>query len=453
MNRYTSNPELNRNITLELTASRLMVIPVLITCILGLAYLTAVRFLGAPFAEIVHTFSVYGFYVSAFVLGGRQAAGALIKEVHGSTWNAQRLLSIAPQRMMIGKLFGAPIYGWYGILCFSILYCGSAAMIDHTLERLALFVGLVLSVILLHALIISLTVLKINKDRTAIISTFPFFIIGVVLAIPLVDFVNQITNFSSPYFFWYSYTLPVIPSVLAALTLFTGWSVYGLYRAMRREYLYTNSVVPWFLFTITLMIFVGGLSSADHISALTEGFLHLDQLALSAHAAFVTGVVLCYYLVFSESRSLQQVTTVMCSIAHKRWDTVLTQLPLWLVTLFLTVVAAVASVFFSMGAEDSIGDKVSALWALNMLAFVVRDSALLYWVSAQKSSRSPETKTLMYLLFLYGVIPACFMVLGLTELLPLFVPMAETLVITGTLFPWIQAVVPIVFIRNQMKKI
>ncbi len=450
---YTSNPEINRNIWLELTFGRLAGIPLVIICFLGLAYLTAVRFFDANFAEIINTSSLYGLYLTAFVMGVRQASGAIIKEVHEKTWDAQRLLSIAPKTMMLGKLFGSTIYAWYGVACFGVLYLGSALLIDHTFERIALFVTLLLGAIMVQALIISLTVLKINKDRSATISTFFYFVIGVVVALFVIDSANKIVDFEEPLFFWYTLTLPVVPALLAVTALFTGWSVYGLYRTLRREYLYTNTIIPWSLFTVTLMIFVGGLYSAEHVSSLTEGLINFDQIAVSTHTAFIVGVILSYYLAFSESRSVITFNSFLWAVSKKRVSALLTQTPLWVVTLCITAGAAVVSVVFSVGSFDTLENRlgVNALWAINILAFVIRDITLLHLVSFVEKKRKPEGVTLFYLILMYGMVPALFGVVGLKDLLPVFLPMTESGIVLGTLFPWGQTIGIVVFTHKILK--
>ncbi len=455
VNNYTSNPEINRNIWLELSMNRLVIIPLIISLTLGLLFLTAVKFFNMEASGVVNTTSKYFLYFFAFIVGTRQSASAIIKEVHAKTWDSQRLLTISPWSMTIGKVFGSTIYGWYGVLWGAVLYVFSSLNLDHSFERVLFLFTVLLCIVLVHALIISLTVLKIDKNREATtISTFFYFVIGLVVAVLLVVYAETMLDFNDQDMFWYTLTLPKIPFVFGSVLFFTGWALFGLYRTMRKEYQFKNTIIPWALFVSCGMTFFGGVYSADHISSLSKGLVNFDQIAVSTHTAFIIGIALMYYLAFSESRGIVNMRNLKRAVQERNVQKLLVISPLWLVTALIVIVPCMLSVLFSFGVvslEDT-SLMINSFWALNIFAFCVRDIALLHFMSFVNSKKSTEVIVVVYLMVLYGIVPSLLYSMNLSMLVPVFLPVFESGLIVGTIAPLIFTGLSVYLVMRELKK-
>jgi len=101
------NPEFQRNVWLELGASRAALMPFVIGLVLAVASLTN----GAR--SVAETSSFIAI-VLLVIWGPFKAARTVTDEVRDRTWDAQRMSGLGPLAMTLGKLFGATIYCWYG---------------------------------------------------------------------------------------------------------------------------------------------------------------------------------------------------------------------------------------------------------------------------------------------------------------------------------------------------
>jgi len=106
------NPELQRNLWLEFSLHRLVVMP----CVLALLFLCAA--LGTqPNSDVgVTTTGLLLFIGLAGFWGARRAADAVTEEFRGKTWDGQRMSALGPWAMTWGKLVGSTSYAWYGAL-------------------------------------------------------------------------------------------------------------------------------------------------------------------------------------------------------------------------------------------------------------------------------------------------------------------------------------------------
>ncbi|MGE4281266.1 MAG: hypothetical protein AB7G62_16900, partial [Magnetospirillum sp.] len=100
------NPELQRCLWLELTPTRLVLMPVL----LGLV-LAGLHLIGTPNLK---EWLGYALYFLLLLWGTRLAAESFTDEVAQGTWDIQRLSATNPLGLALGKLVGGTIYVWYG---------------------------------------------------------------------------------------------------------------------------------------------------------------------------------------------------------------------------------------------------------------------------------------------------------------------------------------------------
>ena len=100
------NPELQRNLWLELSTARLLSM----AFILGLIFLLC----SMANARAVAMVALGMFGLLTILWGSGMASDAILDEVREHTWDMQKMTSINPWEMCWGKLFGGTIYAWYG---------------------------------------------------------------------------------------------------------------------------------------------------------------------------------------------------------------------------------------------------------------------------------------------------------------------------------------------------
>ena len=110
------NPEFQRNVWLELTPRRM----ILMVALLALAFLAAALSGGKDYGT--GGTAEWIFYAIVVVWGTRNAATAVVGEIRDRTWDMQRLSSLSAATMTWGKLFGSTIYNWFGgAICLAVL--------------------------------------------------------------------------------------------------------------------------------------------------------------------------------------------------------------------------------------------------------------------------------------------------------------------------------------------
>src|SRR5262249_9147698 len=109
------NPEFQRNLWLELTPRRM----ILMVALLGLGLFAAgVSGDRNALVSLARTL----FYAIVVLWGTRNAALAVVAETRDPPWHMQLLPSIAPGAMTWGKLFGLTIYNWFGgAICLAVV--------------------------------------------------------------------------------------------------------------------------------------------------------------------------------------------------------------------------------------------------------------------------------------------------------------------------------------------
>src|SRR5215470_10783166 len=106
------NPELQRNLWLELSARRLIIIPIIVGIILS-PWIVLHTDLGSASDT-----GRWLFDLLVPVWGTWLVANSVVSEIRSRTWDLQRLSALSPWEMLWGKLIGAPIMVWYaGGLC------------------------------------------------------------------------------------------------------------------------------------------------------------------------------------------------------------------------------------------------------------------------------------------------------------------------------------------------
>ena len=273
----TLNPELKRNLWLELSLERLIAMPV----ILGLLFWVS-TLVGD--AETLAVASIGAFHVVVLLWGTRRAAGAVAGELRAGTWDDQRMSPISAWSMAWGKLAGATSYVWYGGAFCLVAFLGArvyqarhapeiSAVSDLSLAISLIAIGLIGQTVALTA---SLAFLQKRRLDCRLPVTFCQ-LIGLAVAGLMAGSVFE-DFFISPHSIpaagqsvsWFGAAVAFWTFALLSVWVFLGWALIGLYRLMQVELQYRTRPWAWAGFTLFMMMYVAGLLH-DELAASRAG--------------------------------------------------------------------------------------------------------------------------------------------------------------------------------------
>lgn len=401
------NPELRRNLWLELTPHRLVAMPAVLALVLAFF---AAR--GREWWPLVYMIAFWIFILLVHFWGTRQAAEAVTDEVRDRTWDAQRLSSLAPWQMSVGKLFGATAFAWYGAL-----WCLVAMAIAHVrvpTEVHAAWTGLALvaSGIALHGVALAGSLQAARKDSRlgTRLGTLLLIPVAILVASGVVRPASAGVSVE-----WYAMSFERQHFFALSAVAFAAWSVLAVVREMGREL--KVRALPWAYpaFALFLGAYVTGFADA-----LGRSF------ALFASIAFVVALALVYFGMFADVTTAVSLRRLALRMEARDGRRALEELPLWGTALVLAAVLAVVTTlhpplqYFTPRWVDA----WTSIFPLVLLLAAVRDAGLLVFFALAERPRRVESATLLYMALLWWIIPGLLDVLGWPAAAQAFRPMS-----------------------------
>lgn len=428
------NPELARNFKLELTSQRLVLMPVILVLLAGLI----LSFSDNDFsrATVWNAYdklcqsALIGFLLVTGIWGAKSAADGILDEYNNKTWDWQRMSTISPMKMTIGKLFGSTAYNWYGgIICLFIYLISS--ILSNSQTPVIVLVGLlnaILSAMALQGFTILSALMQIRKGdgRRKIKSTSAIF-----LALFALSFlVNGFNESRGSIFgvetnvYWFNINFGLFGTLLSPL-FFGSWIVAGLYRSFRTEFQYENGLKWWVIFLISLAVFFTGFfirpnSLGIHPILVASGI----SATIAISYFFITWI-----LAMAEPKEFIPIKEALHSWRNKNYPKFYTQAPLWLVSLVFSAGMAILTciLFFNcrsisgerMNLDQSSGFLIQAFfdqmnshmvaYALVPIAaffFLLRDISLIMLINLSGKRKRADGTALLLLVVLYVIAPA-----------------------------------------------
>lgn len=401
------NPEFRRQLWLQFSPTRLVLMPALV--VLGSLAVA----LSAGQEEIGSSLSVaaqMAFLVIVYGMGTNAAGSSILDEIQERTWDQQRMSAMRPWAMTWGKLFGATSYAWYGgALCLLVLL--PAAMLAER-EHLAVTLGCALiGGVLLHAMVLVANLqLAKNSGRMAQRGA-----IWVVLLVALwgvsfgVDFSRE--EFVS----WWAHDYDPWSFLLCSLLFFAVCALVAAWRLMAESLAVRQLPWGWPVLILALTVYFGGFTDVP---------LSVVGLGLAS--------VLTYASLLSQpqTRASWQRLLAQAEVAH--WRSVLMQLPPWLISLILLQCFALIAMFQMSGAISGetgvlFGGKPADAYSPLVIALLgIRDCCLLLFFSFNPRARRPLGAFMITLLMLYVLLPWLFSAMDIDLLTALVSPLYGT---------------------------
>lgn len=400
------NPELQRNLWLEITPHRLALVPAVIVASAALVHAID------PTNTAVRSLSVLAFMLLAVLWGARLAANSVLEEAREHTWDIQRMAALSPWSMTWGKLFGATVMAWYGGGCCLVLYLVTGAAAAMTAQLPACLLLVAMAVIAQGAALVGALVgLRRGQRAQARLSNFVIVLLVMLVlktAFKLDDDGQQLS--------WYGERFSVLSFSMCAAVIFAAWAVLGAVRAMCIELQLRTRPLCWIGFALFAAGFATGFTAVDPRQPLALLRSLLSAITLAA-------IVQSYIAAFAYPCDPIPFRRVMQALRSGSWDRALEELPLWVSSAVLALVAALAATIAGSApalTNERLDNLGASAFALTLM--MLRDVALLIFFSLQLRRGRGEATTLVYLAVLDGLLPALLPRLGLEGLVGLLLP-------------------------------
>ena len=431
------NPELRRNLWLELSTHRLVAMP----AVLGIGFLVVASTNDTPWNERVGWAALAVYFLLTLFWGTRLAAESISDEVRGRTWDLQRMSAIGPWAMTWGKLFGSTVFTWYGgVLCLAVYVVAARDLPGISGPPNAL--GLAAVGVLLHAFAMAITLQGAQKGWKA--SSRSAIFMPVLLFLALGPAVAGIASRRTTVF-WYGAEFDSLYFVLASTLVFSAWAVLGAYRAMCLELQVRTTPLAWCAFALFLSIYVAGLLGGQPGARFgVFGYLCVSGLAVS--------IVLSYAMLFTEPNSAMTLRRMLLRAARRQWLRVAEEMPCWPCTVVLAFIFAIGTIAAAAAYRDSseLLNKL-AVMPLVFVFLLMRDAGILMFFVLARQPRRVEATAILYMVLLYWLLPGVLRMLGLDSTADIVLPVLID-PLTGSLIACAQAAIAVVLCVGRWRK-
>lgn len=434
------NPEFQRNLWLELSPRRL----VLMAVILGLFFFAAA--VSEQTAAATAETARWLFYVVVVVWGTRNAALSVVGEIRERTWDGQRLSALGAGEMMWGKLFGSTSYNWFGgVLCLAVILSDLFVNRGPVVVVIELVYYLAIGVIAQAASLLASLIAAGRRQTHSQFEVFLYQVVGLAAAgcvywiWSIADPAGSLLAHAQPtdFIVWWGLSWDARGFLLLSLAIFTGWTLTGCYTRMRLELKMRNGPYIWLAFLAFIGVYVSGFDAwLSENSTLT----HLDIVARRFLLAGTAFGALAYVMVFLEPKDRVQLRWLGGAFAKARFGSGLAGLSGWTTALLAALLSGLLLIVW-LGKTSDLGDQ--AIVAA-MLGFLTRDMAVVT-LAGVTSRRNGDFAAVCALVALYALLPVIMGGMKFDTGLVLFLPHKSEPLWLSPLAAWAEAVVAVLF--------
>lgn len=443
------NPEFKKNILLELTPGRLVMMPVFLGVVFFTVYIFARQSGEAAYAMQVAALIVFCALIGAY--GSKMASESLITEFNEKTWDSQRMTSIEPWDMVCGKLFGSTVFVWYGSLICLIFFAAATVFAAKVGELIELWLIILFASICGQAAMLSYILIEFRKNRFLGKLNGSSYSTGAILVILLLAPFTIGALEAKKTIHWYTVDFWPLDMILCSSIFFAIWSVTGFYREMRKELQLENRPWVWLLFIISMMIYGSGF--LWNLQRMTGSQMIFAALYLS----FFIGIGAFYFIALVEPKNIVDFRWLLDKTRQRRWRECLLKLPAWLVSFVLCAVIGFLVLGMSQGTvyfdAPAWIKKIQTLWPLSCLLFCLRDMGIILFVNINSSKKNRDVVALFYLLIAYFLIPVLLNLLVSRQVLAWFLPVFDAGALHRILPVCIQIAVVFYFVRARWQTV
>jgi hypothetical protein len=432
------NPELQRNLWLEASPFRLVLIAGLLLLVFA-ASSVAPAGLGTTSGAAL---GLYWFF--AVLWGTRSAALSVVAEIRERTWDGQKLSSIGPWDMMLGKLFGATAANWFGaLLCLPFILVPA---VEREGPVSALAYGLILLALGVFAqtvaLLSSLVLIRRNSGNWRL-DAFLCQVAGIAAAFSYYSLWSSISAFErsgTRSVSWWGHDFNLGSFHLVSLLLFLAWALTGCWRAMRAELRFANGPFVWLAYLFYLAVYSAGFES--WISQRVNMSINLEGIPSKLALAGVTLLASTYSMVFLEPKDPVRLRWLGEQLRAGRAYKAFLTLDCWMLSYAAAMAVGLLLAMVLAGSNMGL-----TLMVLAVLGFLTRDVAI-FVLGRTIAGERGDFAALAFLGALYLLLPMILSGLNLRALDFIFLPVAP--VAPAVLAAWAQAVAAVTFALRRV---
>jgi hypothetical protein len=426
------NPEFRRNLWLELTPQRLVVMPLVLAAIFAVVYLgeeNVSRWTHDSSYGGLATAAKYVYLALVLLWGGRQAGSAITDEIRDRTWDGQRLSALGSWSVSWGKLFGSTVFTWYGgALALAVFAVAGlrARPAPGVVTEIVTFVayGVLCQA---TALLASLLYLRHRAPtRRATGALFHFIGLAAVAALWWTG-----RGINAGVRLW-PFDIAVAREGFAVVSavIFAVWAVIGVWRLMRAELQFRNLPWLWALFALFLVFYV---------TWYVVGPVPMVRFIAPSVVLFVC----TYGLALVEPKDVVALRRLAGRARAGALRGFFEAVPLWLLTyVFAGLAVALTAALDRTGAGTP--EREAAIFSLvSAFLFMTRDLGILLALNLGRSPRRADLAAILYWAVLYGLVPLLLRTLHQAELAGWFRPAGTEIVVAAAL---VQAVLALFWV-------
>lgn len=415
-----NNPEFKRNLWLELSPQRLVLMPAVLGIIAALiVYLSGED--GSAKA-LLYSFAVIG-VVLVGAWGSFAVVASVNSEISERTWDQQRLSALSPWQMAWGKLLGSSIYPWFGgLLCTAVVLISAVVVREHLERVIILTFAAILGILALHSWFMALRLYTMdanaaNNDSPLIkrlfgIYIFLQFVPGMLIALFAVSSKNDLNT----QFAWWGLPLGFSSLCLLMAVLLLALGLLALWRSMSAQLMVHSTPWAWALGCTATGLMIAGFAYSPNTSKLCPAIVA------------VLAITSCYFALFTEKNNAMVWRAVIFHFKQGNWRRMLQILPLWVVSCVLALVFIVLYMILpgtlTKGSAANQAEMISAIWQVLLMCLLhaVRDAGIFLFFAWRNTKRKPlGMAALTY--FILGVVLPMFFMHGDKQLAVIFEPM------------------------------
>jgi hypothetical protein len=421
------NPEFERNVWLELTSRRVL----MLLGLLGLTF-AASAVANAEWGPV--TVATVLYYVFAVVWGSRSAALSVVGEIGARTWDSQRLSSLGAGTMMWGKLFGATTYNWLGAaICLAVVIVHTAVKsgVPTALMDLCYYIGIGV-IAQAAALLASLVAIGRGQGHSRF-EVFAYQVIGLGAALAVWWVWDEVHKQSVEAIMWWGRPFTASVFLLASLVIFSAWTLVGCFREMRLELKMRNGPLVWLAFLVFMGVYVAGFDAW-----LSPDMKAWDAGSLRLLLAGTTFGGLTYLMVLLEPKDRVHYRWMEGQIRHGHIANALNGTQAWMMSYAATLLAGIVLFFWLL--HDVSAALVGQPLLLAALGFLTRDVSIFVLMQTLPGKRRGDFGALAILFALYVLAPSILLGLNANGLLFLFYPQLPAPTFAGAIAAWVQGI-------------
>jgi hypothetical protein len=395
------NPEFQRQLWLQFSTTRLVVLPALLwACFVAIG----LSGIGKSLAALAFSAATL-FGLLVWCMGTLAAGASVMDEIQERTWDQQRMSAMQPWAMTWGKLAGASAYGWYGG-AFCLLVAVPTSVLAGLAPAMVLRLVLlgVLGGVLLQALLMALNLQLVKAGgqmarRGSMLLLVLLLVVLLLLLLVLLG-AGQLLGRLGDTQHWWGHAFDGLDFALASLVLFVGCTLTAAWRSMA-EVLAVRQL-PW-----------GWPALALLLTGYLTGFAPDQRLQVFGVTGLGTCAAFTYFALLAEPQPRPLWQRVLTRLDNRQWRAALLQLPRWPTTLALALPFALlvsgvlppqaTSARASGGLDSAIGS--GSLYALVLVLLVARDCALALFLAFSPTGRRLLLSFGVLMGVLYGLLP------------------------------------------------